>query len=295
MFPNALGNIQPPLISQPALAARQAAVATASPLTRPGKQATMAGGGWQHLASSAKELASAGATKTRAVTASLGKAVVRDKTAAGLGLGWAEDALLFLQEHSRSAKGHGQCRVVVGGAAAYGLAYVWPCARPKPAAFSSVQAATSREVRHLVASDGESGSSPTPPGADGQHVQGPEAPAQQGQQEVQDAYGFIHEVTPEQAGILERCRARQEYVRAKWQAARGPNGLPSPDVLKKLCRKVGGHSDSHINFPTPRATAHAVAGCQGAPQASGRSQCTSVLQWVPLCSADPWSAAGRAA
>lgn len=43
----------------------------------------MAGGGWQHLASSAKELASAGATKTRAVTSSLGKAVVRHKLCGG--------------------------------------------------------------------------------------------------------------------------------------------------------------------------------------------------------------------
>ncbi|KAL4457817.1 hypothetical protein ABPG75_012682 [Micractinium tetrahymenae] len=140
----------------------------------------MAGGGWQHLASSARELASASATKTRAVTATLGKAVVQH------------------------------------------------------------EAATSREVRHLVAGEGsgEPGSSPVPPGADGQHVEGPREPAQQGPCEVQDAYGFTLEVTPEQAAILERCRARQEHVRAKWQpAARGPDGLPPPDVLKKLCRK----------------------------------------------------------
>ncbi|KAL4443069.1 hypothetical protein ABPG77_008560 [Micractinium sp. CCAP 211/92] len=136
----------------------------------------MAGGGWQHLASSAKELASAGATKTRAVTSSLGKAV----------------------------------------------------------------AATSREVRHLVAGEGggEPGSSPPQPGADGRHVEGPREPAQQGPQEVQDAFGFSLGVSPEQAAILERCRAQQEHGRAKWQAAaRGPDGLPPPDVLKKLCRK----------------------------------------------------------
>lgn len=107
------------------------------------------------------------------------------------------------------------------------------------------QAATSREVRHLVAGEGggEPGSSPPQPGADGRHVEGPREPAQQGPQEVQDAFGFTLEVSPEQAAILERCRARQEHVRAKWQAAaRGPDGLPPPDVLKKLCRKVcGGH------------------------------------------------------
>ena len=99
----------------------------------------------------------------------------------------------------------------------------------------------------------EPGSSPLQPDADGQHVQGPREPAQQGPHEALDAFGFSLEVTSEQAGILERCRARQEHVRAKWQAAaRGPNGLPLPDVLKKLCRKVGGRQQPDaIVLPHP--------------------------------------------
>ncbi|EFN58503.1 hypothetical protein CHLNCDRAFT_56888 [Chlorella variabilis] len=126
----------------------------------------MAGGGWQHLAVAAKELAGATGTKAKAVTQTLGKAVL----------------------------------------------------------------ATSKEVRHLVLDDG------TEQPGDGQHVQGPFDQSQE-PQVVVDAYGFSLTVMPDQAAILERCRARQEAVRQKWAQHVQEGGLPPPDALKKLCRK----------------------------------------------------------
>lgn len=106
--------------------------------------------------------------------------------------------------------------------------------------------ATGKEVRQLISSDGEP--SPQQPeaqqGADGQHVAGPRDPAQAGQPiSFVDTYGFAQEVSPEQAALLERCRARAQQQAAKW-AALGPLGgtaggeLAPSDALKKLCRKV---------------------------------------------------------
>jgi hypothetical protein len=97
------------------------------------------------------------------------------------------------------------------------------------------QIATGKEVRHLVLDEG------APNTADGQHVQGPQ-PQDQEPQQVTDAYGFSLTVTAQQLAILERCRARQEVVRQKWAQHTQPDGsLPTPDVLKRLCRKVGSH------------------------------------------------------
>ena len=67
--------------------------------------------------------------------------------------------------------------------------------------------------------------------------QGPASQAQQ--QEVADAIANTLTVTAEQAAILERCAARQEAVRPKWTHHMPEGGgLPPPDVLKRLCRKV---------------------------------------------------------
>ena len=105
------------------------------------------------------------------------------------------------------------------------------------------QVATSKEVRQLIVSaDGEA----APAGADGQHVEGPRQPL-----DTEDAYGFAIEPTAEQAAILQRCRARQERQRQRWQqylrgstgAAGGGSGgselAADHQLLKKLCRKVG--------------------------------------------------------
>ena len=96
-------------------------------------------------------------------------------------------------------------------------------------------------MRHIVAGDeaGDTAGIVTAP-ADGRHVEGPCEPA--AVQQMEDGYGFSMEVTAEQAAILERCRAKQEHARERWAAAprEEHSGLPPPDVLKKLCRKVGG-------------------------------------------------------
>lgn len=81
--------------------------------------------------------------------------------------------------------------------------------------------------------------------ADGRHVEGPCDPAQQGAPvAITDAYGFTIEVTPEQAAILERCRAKSERLAAKWGPCTGSGGELAPtEALKKLCRKVWGWGD----------------------------------------------------
>lgn len=104
--------------------------------------------------------------------------------------------------------------------------------------------ATGKEVRQrIAAADGEA----APAAADGQHVDGPRQPAQA--LETEDAYGFALELTAEQAAILERCHAKQERQRQRWQQyARGSTGgggggggelAADHQLLKKLCRKVG--------------------------------------------------------
>lgn len=105
------------------------------------------------------------------------------------------------------------------------------------------QVATSKEVRQLIVSaDGEV----APADADGQHVEGPRQPL-----DTEDAYGFAIEPTPEQAAILQRCRAKQErqrqrlqqYLRGSTGAAGGGSAsselAADHQLLKKLCRKVG--------------------------------------------------------
>lgn len=82
---------------------------------------------------------------------------------------------------------------------------------------------------------------PLTTGADDWHVQGPAVAAaqQQSTQRVLDTYGFAADVTAEQAAILERCGCKEQRVQHRWQQEmREAGGLPAPDALKKLCRKV---------------------------------------------------------
>lgn len=176
----------------------------------------MAGGGWQHLAVAAKELAGATGTKAKAVTQTLGKAVV------GCGGQPTRACHAILLPLPPPLPAVLACLLAMPSTAA-------PIV---PRLHSpSLQLATSKEVRHLVLDDG------TEQPGDGQHVQGPFDQSQE-PQVVVDAYGFSLTVMPDQAAILERCRARQEAVRQKWAQHVQEGGLPPPDALKKLCRKV---------------------------------------------------------
>lgn len=53
----------------------------------------------------------------------------------------------------------------------------------------------------------------------------------------QDTYGFVVEVTAEQAEALARCEARVDHMREKWAPYPRGGPLPPEDRLKKLCRK----------------------------------------------------------
>lgn len=119
-------------------------------------------------------------------------------------------------------------------------------------------------------------------GADAQHVEGPREPSNELQEPAQvvDTYGFTLTITPEQAAILDRCRAKQEAVRSKWVEQAQEAGLPPTDALKKLCRKVRvlpprvpGNGDT--------ASSHHLAGTRS----SRCSLCCMTLQCSISCGA----------
>lgn len=122
---------------------------------------------------------------------------------------------------------------------------------PRSFTLPSPQIATSKEVKQLIAVPAPEAAAElqAAAAADGRHVEGAPGP-QPLPLEGEDAYGFQLDLTPEQAAIRERCRAKQERQQAKWQqctraaaqggGAAGVELVAQPDVLKKLCRKVRG-------------------------------------------------------
>lgn len=181
---------------------------------------TMAGGGWLHLASAAKELAGATGSKAKAVGQTLGKAVV--SSGGSNGCKRTESSSAGVRRHIAGA---------AGSQASQASLLLHPVMR--------LQVATTKEVRHFVRDDG------VRQDADGLDGEGPrEAEPAQPPLQLVDAYGFSLTVTAEQAAILERCRAKQDAARQKWVQQVQQGGLPPTDALKKLCRKVGGSASA---------------------------------------------------